>query len=73
MGPHRRIKEETMRDRTIILEAVTCRTVSPKEYIRLHDAHPAAIKSSRIVPAKLGSRSFGKIEVFFKTPVYEAK
>jgi len=44
--------------------------LSPSEYLRLTEKDRSAIKSSRIIPPKLGSDSFGEIEVTYRHPKY---
>ena len=44
--------------------------LSPREFLDMNDVERHTIKSSKIVPPKLGSDSFGSIEVTYKTPKY---
>ena len=46
--------------------------LSPGEFLKLREKRPEAIKSSRIIPPKIGRRGdFGKILVVYKSPGYE--
>lgn len=40
------------------------------EYLKLRKENPSSIKGTRIVPARLGDKDFGKIEVTYKTAKY---
>ncbi len=44
-------------------------TMSPREYVRLYETNPDAIKDAHIIPPKIGSRGFGKIVVELFEPV----
>ena len=44
--------------------------LSPCEFLALSDKERHRLKSSQIVPPKLGTDSFGSIEVTYKTPNY---
>lgn len=45
-------------------------TLSPSEFLKLSDLERENIRSTQIVPPKLGQRHFGKIKIVRKTPVY---
>lgn len=42
------------------------KNVSAGEFLKLAKTRPSSIKSSKILPPKLGSNGFGKIHVEFK-------
>lgn len=44
--------------------------LSAEDYLKLRDEDRASIKSTRIVPARLGGDGFGKIEVTYKSARY---
>lgn len=47
--------------------------LSPEAFLELSRHSPQAIKSSRIVPPRLGGPGFGKIEVEYAHPRYVIK
>ncbi len=55
---------------TIDLALQEKKELSPAEYLALSDAERRDIESSRLVPPRLGSGSFGTIEVTYKTARY---
>jgi hypothetical protein len=46
--------------------------LSPSEYLNMTDVERSNIKYVKIIPPVIGSKSFGKISVILKSPVYEA-
>lgn len=47
--------------------------MSPESYLSLNEREKANIIQTNIVPCKLGSRDFGKIQVVYRLPVYKIK
>jgi len=47
--------------------------ISTSEYIKLHERGMPNIKSVDIIPAKLGSGSFGQFSISFKNPELRVK
>ncbi|CAN5325784.1 hypothetical protein BH10PSE19_BH10PSE19_02150 [soil metagenome] len=46
-------------------------TLSPERYLNLNERERANIESTKIIPAVLGEKGFGKIQVTYKSPVFE--
>jgi hypothetical protein len=46
--------------------------LTAEEYLNLTDNEKKNIEGTVIMPGKLGTRDFGKIKVFYKTPLYKA-
>lgn len=46
--------------------------LTPEEYLKLTKEQKSNIEETQIIPSSLGSSSFGKIKVFYKTPIYKA-
>lgn len=55
--------------KTIELKSITREVLNPREFLSLSDKDKENIRSTRIVPPQLG-KSFGGVEVTFKTPKY---
>lgn len=45
-------------------------TLTPAQFLALSDKEKENIKSTQVIPAKLGSNNFGMIKIVRKTPVY---
>ena len=45
-------------------------SLNAEEYLELRKKDPSSIKSTRIIPARLGDNDFGKIEVTYKSAKY---
>jgi hypothetical protein len=60
------------RDEVIAMGLITKRALSPYEFINLSEKERLGIKSTRILPPRLGKkrRALGKIEVTYDTPYY---
>ena len=54
----------------ILMARVSEETLDVKEYLKLTPADKANIEKSQIIPPKLGEKSFGKIMVKYRVPVY---
>lgn len=65
-------KRADKRDNVITMGLVSKRSLSPLEFINLTDKERSSIKSTRIIPPRIGKkrRSLGKIEVTYDTPHY---
>jgi hypothetical protein len=50
--------------------ATTVEVISAKDFVEMTPQRKAEIKSARIEPPKLGSKSFGGIRVEYKSPKY---
>jgi len=46
--------------------------LTPEEYLLLRKKNSNSIKHTRIIPARLGEKGFGKIEVTYKSAKYVA-
>lgn len=55
---------------TIDVTPVRAEMLSARAYVKLVKESPERIKSSRVVPPKLGSRSFGAVWVEYTSPQY---
>jgi hypothetical protein len=47
--------------------------ISLESFLELAQQHPEQIKSSRIVPPKLGNPGFGSIEVAYRVPKFDVR
>lgn len=56
---------------TVLLEKTTHKKVSPREFVHIYEEQRENIKSTKIIPPKMGQYSMGKIEITLKHPVYE--
>lgn len=59
-------------NKTFNARSVSREILSPKDFVTLKDSDRSKIKSSKIVPPKLGSAGFGGILVEYKVPLYKA-
>ncbi|MHB8822598.1 MAG: hypothetical protein ACYDAI_02500 [Trichloromonadaceae bacterium] len=57
----------------IELKGMTKKVLTPREYLVVREVEGENIKSTRILPPVIGQKSFGKIEVVFKHPIFGAK
>jgi hypothetical protein len=48
---------------------VDSETMSPEKYLNLSDRYKMNISQTRIIPAQLGKKDFGKIQVIYRMPV----
>jgi len=56
--------------KALTAQEVTKEIIDPAAYLKLKKSEQAKIKSARIVPARLGGRDFGAIEVEYSSPEY---
>ncbi|MFL9943690.1 hypothetical protein [Paraburkholderia graminis] len=45
--------------------------LSPAEFIKLTTTKPSLIKTSKIIPGKLGTKNFGSFFVVYSKPIYK--
>lgn len=65
-------ERERDRNEVFTMGLITKRALSPYDFINLSEKERSGIKSTRILPPKLGKkrRTLGKIEVTYDTPYY---
>ncbi len=56
--------------KALLMKPKTEQDLTPAEFIELIRTNRDVIRSSKIIPPKLGEKGFGKIRVTRKTPVY---
>lgn len=44
--------------------------LSPKAYLNLNPKQQSNIANTKIIPAKIGNKGFGKIKVYYRIPFY---
>ncbi len=57
----------------IQLDPVYTETLTPKQFLELYKKGVADFRSVHVIPPKLGSKGFGSILIWRKSPVYMAK
>ncbi len=55
----------------LVAKSISQEILSPKDYLELLASDKDRVEKASIIPPKVGSKGFGTIQVFYKTPIYK--